>query len=292
MHHLFVVPEIVAVIVKSGSLCKGYLYTCRLVNRVFFQESARLLWYACGRGVWTPSETGHALANVEHLISVSRKEPQRAQVYANFICILQFSEWFEGNEYRNEFEWHHELLSLQFPQLQTVYFVVGDSTTRFITGQALLHYAQPTVGDLYVTMCSQLSDVFLDTLSSKCPRLMHLYLLSCTDNTVTGEGLVRFLSRSRQLRALLIQHAFDDLWSEEVFRIIEQLPNLHRVGLPFIEESWLEEVTGFQALTSLDTSISNRGLALLAASLPYLLELQLDFKSPPPRFPWWLASRD
>jgi hypothetical protein len=96
MHHLFVVPEIVAVIVKSGSLCKGYLYTCLLVNRVFFQESARLLWYACGRGVWTPSETGHALANFEHLISVSRKDPQRAQMYANFICILQFSEWFEG----------------------------------------------------------------------------------------------------------------------------------------------------------------------------------------------------
>jgi hypothetical protein len=72
------------------------------------------------------------------------------------------------------------------------------------------------------------------------------------------------------------------LWSEEVFRIIEQLPNLHRVGLPFIEEFWLEEVTGFQALTSLDTSISNRGLALLAASLPYLLELQLDFESPSP----------
>ncbi|CAG9976204.1 unnamed protein product [Clonostachys byssicola] len=266
MNHLFLVPEIVAVIVKSGSLYKGYLYTCLLVNRAFFQESARLLWYACGGGVWKPSEVGHALADVEHLASVSRKDPQRAQMYANFIRVLQFNEWLDGSEYRGEFEWHHELLSLQFPQLKTVRFIEDGSATRLITGHALLHYAQPNVVEFYVATGSQLSDAFLDTLFSKY-------------NTVTREGLVRFLQRSRQLRVLRIQNVFDDLWSEDVFRIIEQLPDLYAVGLPLIEESWLKEITGFQALTSLHTNISNQGLELLAASLPYLLEVDLHFES-------------
>lgn len=200
-------------------------------------------------------------------------------MYANFIRILQFGEWFDGSEYRSEFEWHHELLSLQFPQLQTVRFFKDDSATGLITGHALVHYAQPNLVEFYVATGIQLSDAYLDTLLSKCPRLIYLCLYNCADNKVTGEGLVRFLHGSRQLRALCIRHIFDNLWSEDVFRIIEQLPNLDAVGLPLIEESWLEEITGFQALTSLHASISNRGLALLAASLPYLLESQLQFQS-------------
>ncbi|CAI6077473.1 unnamed protein product [Clonostachys chloroleuca] len=200
-------------------------------------------------------------------------------MYANFIRILQFGEWFDGSEYRSEFEWHHELLSLQFPQLQTVRFFKDDSATGLITGHALVHYAQPNLVEFYVATGIQLSDAFLDTLLSKCPRLIYLCLYNCADNKVTGEGLVRFLHGSRQLRALRIRHIFDNLWSEDVFRIIEQLPNLHAVGLPLIEESWLEEITGFQAPTSLHASISNRGLALLTASLPYLLEAQLQFQS-------------
>ncbi|VUC29119.1 unnamed protein product [Clonostachys rosea] len=175
MHRLFLVPEVVAVIVKSGSLHQGFLHTCLLINHVFFQESARLLWYACGVSNWEEIVPDHATSDIKDLISVKRNDPERAQMYANFVQVLQFGPWLQPMES----QWHIELLWLEFPQLKRVKFAVSDDYKILNTEPFMAQFALPNVTDFCIVKASQISDRFLDTLSSKCPKLRYLELGDC-----------------------------------------------------------------------------------------------------------------
>lgn len=49
MHRALLLPELVALILEAGKSYEGLLYSAVCVNRLFFKETSRLLWYRCGQ---------------------------------------------------------------------------------------------------------------------------------------------------------------------------------------------------------------------------------------------------
>ena len=86
MHYALMIPEIVANIIETRCLeIPGLLYRCLFINRLFFRESARILW--TGPDEKSPILNGFG---VKDLGIIAKRNPVRAQIYANFVRTLGF----------------------------------------------------------------------------------------------------------------------------------------------------------------------------------------------------------
>ncbi|KAK7961871.1 uncharacterized protein PG986_002696 [Apiospora aurea] len=279
MHRAFLLPEIVAAIVKSESGEPGYLYTCLLVNRQFYQEACRILWHGCGSS-YNSATAGHVTPGIRQLAEISQRSRQRAQLYANFVNILYFAEPEDTWPYENEAAWHGDLACLQYPQLQEVVFEPTDDAASLNTGDTIISYAQPSLHTFRLCRGSALSDGVLDDLCTRCPQLQHLELSSSANN-ITQDGLLRFLRTFNSLESLKLGAGFEGLWSEETFRAVGLNKNLELLHISTIEDGWLQgDEIMFPALKHLASRISTRGLGLLSRHVPNLTWIHATVLSP------------
>ncbi|KAK8122774.1 hypothetical protein PG984_011444 [Apiospora sp. TS-2023a] len=277
MHRALLLPEIVAAIVKSESGAPGYLYTCLFINRLFSEEACRLLWYGCGSR-YNSATAGHVTPGIRQLGEISQQSRQRAQIYANFINILQFAEPNETWPYGNEAKWHSDLACLQYPQLQELTLSPADDSATLNRGDVIINYARPSLRT-FALDGSALSDEFLHELRTRCPQLQRL-TLSSIDNTMTQDGLLRFLRTQVSLECVWLQTGFERLWTEEVFHVVAQYPNLELLELYDIPDDWIRgEQRMFPALKWLYTRISPNGLVLLSRHVPTLETLHATLPS-------------
>ncbi|KAK6821043.1 hypothetical protein PG987_015443 [Apiospora arundinis] len=269
MHRALLLPEIVAAIIKSSSGEPGYLHTCLFINRLFWEEACRILWYGCGSR-YNSATAGHVTPGIRQLAEISQRSRQRAQLYANFVNILDFSEPQESWPYGDEARWHGDLGCLQFPQLQEARFSPSDEATSLNKGEVVIRYAQPSLREFGCEAGSEFSDNTLDELRTRCPKLKHLSLSSIT-NTLTQDGLLRFLRTFDSLQYLKMQIGTQDLWTRDTFLAVGHYAGLELLDLPVIEDEWIQgQETLFPALKYLYTDISTSGLNLLNRHVPSL----------------------
>lgn len=278
MHRALLLPEIVAAIVKSESSTPGYLFACLFVNRLFSEEACRLLWYGCGSR-YNSATAGHVTAGISRLAEISQRSRQRAQVYANFVHILNFAEPDETWPYGDEAKWHSHLTCLQYPQLQELECYESPDAAKLNKGDVVIRYAQPSLRTFGLHEGSGLSDAFFDELRTRCPQLQQL-TLSSIDNTMTQGGLLRFLRSQVSLQGLTLDAGFQRLWTKEACHAIAQYPKLEFLQLYEIQDDWIqEEPRMFPALKHLYTRISPVGLARLSRHVPDLATLHATLPS-------------
>ncbi|KAK7914114.1 hypothetical protein PG985_011817 [Apiospora marii] len=278
MHRALLLPEIVAAIVKSESGAPGYLFTCLFVNRLFSEEACRLLWYGCGSR-YNSATAGHVTPGICRLAEISQRSRQRAQVYANFIHILVFAEPDETWPYGDEAKWHSHLACLQYPQLEELDFYESPEASTLNKADVVIRYAQPSLRTFGLHTGSGLSDAFLDELRTHCPQLQQL-TLSSIDNTMTQDGLLRFLRSQASLQCLMLDTGFQRLWTKEAFHAAAQYSNLELLRLHDIQDDWIRgEQRMFPALKHLYTRITPEGLGLLSRHVPGLATLQVTMPS-------------
>ncbi|CAH0044801.1 unnamed protein product [Clonostachys solani] len=211
-------PELVALIIAAGRDNDRVLYACLFVNRLFFRESCKLLWQECN--------TYGLLVNIGHLVQLSKRNQQRAQVYANFIQVLDFDAPEGSDASRLEAQWHEDLACLQFPLLREVII------RRFNHCNSVIRYAQPSLRVFSLWPASQLSDAFLDQLGRQSPRLINISLGQSTESTVTEAGVVRLLQCLRAIRHLTLSPEFDQVWSREAFCAVAKYTYLESLDIP------------------------------------------------------------
>ncbi|KAF7899269.1 uncharacterized protein EAF01_008482 [Botrytis porri] len=298
MHRALFLPEIVATILETERSSPGFLHTCLFVSKIFSEEACRILWYSCGAYCFAEQGT----PNIRHLAQIAIQNTERAQYYADFIHVLEFSEeeseeenegeenWVGDEADHDEARWHKELTSLQFPQLKDFSLHESSNATELNTGEFISHYAQPNIESFTVYQGSRISDALFDKLTQSCPRLKSLHLSKIRASNLSKDGLVRFLNRTDALTALVIQTGVYDSWSYEAFEAIAKLPNLTYIEIPDIQDNWVKSV--YQANTStplfpkldvhLSAGISERDLECLAHHVPKLEDLSITLQNMPP----------
>lgn len=271
MHRALLLPEVVAAVVHSESGEPGYLHTCLLVNRLFFQETSRLLWYGCGSR-YNSATAGHVTPGIRQLAEISQRSRARAQLYADCVHILYFAEPTEEWPYGDEARWHDDLACLRYPHLREVAFFESDNAETLNKGDVVIRYAQqqPGLQGFDLSRGSALSDAFLDQLGARCPKLQHLHLCS-PSNTITQEGLLRFLRSFATLKSLTLDAGFRDLWTRAAFRAVAKYTDLELLHLSAIHDDWIQgDEPVFPSLKHLYTVISTSGVGLLSRILPNL----------------------
>jgi hypothetical protein len=281
MHEVFHLPEIVATILENGKSTEGLLFTSLFLNKLFFQEASRILWYGCGNE-WNSAIAGHVTPDICHLARIVVQDVNRAQIYANIIHVLQFRD--DGEEYKiaEEARWHHELSQLQFPALEQVDLYASEEAITMNTGEVVLHYAQPNIKRMALHAGSQLNDSFLDTLCKRCPKLREIILESIKDNTVTQEGLTKLIRSTPELRHFQIGDEFEQVWTQQVFEAISTYQNLVLLHVHYtVDDSWITALdyktthSTFPKLRHLCARVPTRALELLHGFIPELSTLRL-----------------
>lgn len=271
MHRALLLPEVVAAIVHSESGEPGYLHTCLLINRLFFQETSRLLWYGCGSR-YNSATAGHVTPGIRQLAEISQRSRARAQLYADCVHLLYVAEPAEEWPYGDEARWHDDLVCLRYPHLREVAFFESDNAETLNKGDVVIRYAQkqPGLHGFNLHRGSALSDSFLGQLCTRCPKLQHLHLCS-PSNTMTQEGLLRFLGSFTTLKSLTLEAGFHDLWTRAAFRAVERYTDLELLHLSVIHDDWIPvDEPVFPSLKHLYTALSTSGVDLLSRVLPNL----------------------
>jgi len=266
MHPALLLPEIVATILANGATLPGLLYTALTINKLFFNEAARLLWYQCGiRGSGVGS-TGRVTPGIRHLVAIIERDVGRAQIYANLIHVLVFGYEPEGNSYFGANRWHPQLSQMQFPRLDTASF--------FALGAYILHYARG-LRTLHVAGREEVPGGWLDRLSEQCPSLKSLSLQVYRTSSVDQESFCQFLERSQSLEYLDVAK-MSSHWNSRTLRTASLYPHLSRLECPLVLSDWLDtSISGFTSLKSLTTTISDEALELLHRITPDLTFLRL-----------------
>lgn len=288
MHRALLLSEIIATILRAEISSPGFLYTCLFINSAFSIEATRILWDGCGAR-YNSAAAGHVAPDIKDLARIVLQDPRRAQYYANFIRILMFHDEGEANDFIDEARWHRELAAIQFPMLEEVGLFESDNATSLNTGDAITHYAQPNVKYFTLRQGSLLSDSFLDTLHRSCPKLKSLTLNGTSDNTVSEDGLVRFLEGTNSLESLDFRTGLDGSWSCKALHIITGYRNLKLLSIPDIQDDWIDSLRhaspiypAFPNLKYFFTGTSDQGLEFLALYAPNLDTLSLDLQNLPP----------
>ncbi|KAH6672251.1 hypothetical protein B0J14DRAFT_69611 [Halenospora varia] len=289
MDRALLLPEIITIILRAEASSPAYLHTCLFINKLFSLEASRILWEGCGTD-YNSWQAGHVTPTIKHLADVVTQDAQRAQFYANFIRILRFRDEGEENEFIDEARFHKELTCLQFPHMEEVSLYESGNATSMNTGDAAIHYAQPNVKFFTLRQGSKLSDSFLDTLSNSCPKLRSLTLRECTENSVSEEGLVRFLDKSSFLDALDIRTGLDEAWSYKAFDAITKYRDMNFLRIPDIKDDWVDSlrhagpIPAFPNLTHFYTGVSDEGLECLARYAPNLKTLAVYLQNLSPSY--------
>ena len=279
MNRALLLPEIVTNILETGKYYPNLLFTGLFINKLFFLEASRILWYGCGSR-WDSGAAGYQTPDIRNLAEIVRRDAQRAQIYANVIHVLYFSSG-GGRRSSEETQYHSDLTKLQWPQLEELGLHISYEAVRRNKGDVILQYAQSNLKHLQLDEGSHLDDGFLDALLTRCPKLRVLALTCLADFNITSEGLLRFLNRARSLTSLTLRAQFKRLWAQDAFAVISTYQNLDFLIIPSIEENWIDAVSRFATssvfpkMRWLYTSISDSGLEQLSRIMPNLETLEL-----------------
>jgi hypothetical protein len=240
MHRALQLPEIVTSVLDAGKATPGLLFSCLRVNELFFSETCRILWYGCGEG-YKSDMARHPTPKIEHLGCIVQNDGYaRSQLYANYIRILAFGDTLDkwGHPMNVEFMYHDEMSPLQYPLLEEVR--VNNCFEIPQSGEQLLLYARPSVTKFEARNCSDISNVFFDTLSQQCPNLRRLTLEldESYDHTFSADGLVRYL-KNVSLGYLDLWVGFDETWIQGASDTVSSYPALEQLRIPRIESEWL-----------------------------------------------------
>jgi hypothetical protein len=276
MHQALLLPEIVATILQSEKSSEGFLFTTLFINKLFFEETARILWEGCGTRYFA-NWVEHVTPDIRHLASIVQQDVKRAQIYADFIHVLYFEcDSQHDDDFTPEAKWHPMLTKLDYPMLEEVaFYPAGEESTLLNTGANIKHYAQPNVSKFQVQSSSAISNELLEALSERCPRLRQFDLrVSEEHNAITPEALHQFLKRVPSLEVLDIPSLN---WSVESFHEVSQFQKLELMNCPPIHNEWVSQLTsGFPNLTGLYTSISHDTLERLQHIVPGMKNLRIQ----------------
>ncbi|KAF2689037.1 hypothetical protein K458DRAFT_413356 [Lentithecium fluviatile CBS 122367] len=294
--HRALIPEIVAQIIDCNRSYPGYLYTCLLINSLFFHSTARILWYGCGVG---SSTKGHITPYICHLVQISRRDTSRGQLYASLIKLLRVSDGIVaeqevgvmvGQPDGNEHVYFEELggLGLEWTSLEELDMAQWAHTIEE-RGGILMQYLQPSLRKL-VLCRSPVGDGWLEMLGERCPRLKVLVLKpSVLKNGMSKDGLARFLRKCKveylDLRAE--EQEWDRGLTEGMLEVLRTQGNLREIAIPDIDDDTIKQMANgqratdnmpFPALKSLRTGLSASGLHSLYCVTPRLSILSLDLR--------------
>lgn len=296
MHRALLLPEIVAAIIRSSTAEPGFLYNCLTINKVFFHETARILWDGCGARYYS-TWAGHATPQIRHLAQTIHQNPQHAQTYANFIKILAFEDEGESAEFADEARFHDELAKVSFPLLEELELHCSNGATTLNTGDTIRHYLGANIKRFGLHDGSLFGDDFLDALREHCPRLRWFTLTPKGNNEMTQCGLTRFFSNTnleyidiRAEKDIMGEAAFDGVWSKVGLEAVSRHPNLELFAVPVLEEDWIITILNrkeqpnpvFPKLKYVYSRISDHGLNLLHALAPSISVLTLENEALPP----------
>jgi hypothetical protein len=200
-----------------------------------------------------------------------------------------FDDEGEESNFTEEATWHKELAGLQFPNLEEIGLFGYAAAMPLNSGDTVLHYALPNVREFILDEGSLLSDSFLDTLSRRCPKLKRFGLEDISENTISENGIVRFIEISVFLTSLNIRRALEESWTLKEFMALARDLNLETLDIPDISDDWPESLRDKRAISPLFpkkrhlvTGTSDWGLALLAQYMPDLESLTLSLQKFPP----------
>lgn len=245
------------------------LYNCAQVNKFFFRETIPFLWRVCCRD--TPG--------VRHLGLLARRDPQRAQIYANHIQFMEF-RFFEvifqdGMPGPVTFDvvYLDALASLKFPKLA---YISIYGTGEVIEDRLLECYAHEELetvllqGEFHGTL-----DAFLDTVGQRCPKIIDVNLACDGSLSVKTHS---FLETHPNLEGFSLPRMHSD-WTLDEFKAVCNMSQIKQLHVPRIKATWLDEMRPqWPVLDQLRTSLSNDSLDQLRISAPELgiLELRLE----------------
>lgn len=256
-------PEIVEAIIRNRPpRHQGFLFSCLRVNKLFFDEAARCLWYQCG-----------SVPSIDNLV---RLETDRKRLYARYIRVLEFG-WSYGKDSDmtgpdNLIHEIYRLTDLSWPGLREL------SIISVCTGANIECLLPANLVRFTVLDGENMSDGVLEWLTTGSSRLRYFEMRIFIDNKITPQALQRFLSHSNKLQEL---KCLEMDWNLKCFEIVAQYSQLTTLRCPPILPNWPKNIEpGFSALNSLTCAISAEALERLYHHTPRLTFLQINIEVP------------
>lgn len=245
------------------------LYNCAQINKLFSSEAIRVLWQGCGNS--TPG--------IRHLAQIAQQDQARAQIYANNVSYLGFGLFEDGEGYGTvtfDTAYLDVLSSLSYPELESVMiYGIGEE----IEDRLIECYLQPKLESftLQGECCGHLED-FLDTVTRRCPSIKNVDF-ECKGTLTVRVG--NFLETHPQLNSFSLPPA-QSVWSQKDFEPIGRMAALRRLGIPYIEVSWLDGIqAGWPELDQLRTTLSSQTIERLTQLAPGMGIVALKLRSSP-----------
>lgn len=269
MHRALRDPAIVANIIAVECLeTSGFLYTCLFINRLFFTESSRILW-------WGPGSSSPILGmgfRAKDLAAVVRQDLGRAQIYANLVKSLGLGyetvsqsekaqeestlggeelneedddEFEEGSTvYVHELRWHDELSKLNYPKLTSLGVSgIGSDEESSIEDPSIEDlipkYFYPTLEELSVSHARLTDEYFVKLRQCTMIRELHFSEMGGDPNSTL---FTEFITASPHLTSIRIAD-MPGIWSQWGFAQIARKQNLKTLEIATIEDSWLKDLT-------------------------------------------------
>lgn len=228
-HRTLLLPEIVAIILQTGSEEPGLLYNSLLVNRLFFKEASRVLWSTC-----EIYDAVHPDPRTLGTLVLREDVPhERVQFYASLVQRINFQ--YDESQV-DQHNWHSVLCQLEFPNLKSVWFYHSENVLQLATEDALLHYIGIGLRELYIDQSGPLSDGFFDGLSEVCSGLQQVTLRP-DKVTASDISITRALSNMSNVESLILDEGFRRMrLKPRILEAIATLPKLEALSLPEVPE--------------------------------------------------------
>ncbi|KAF2996293.1 hypothetical protein E8E13_005376 [Curvularia kusanoi] len=228
-HRALLLPEIVAIILQTGSEEPGLLYNSLLVNRLFFQEASPVLWSTCEifDAIHPDPRTLGTLVLREDV------QHERVQFYASLVQNINFQ--YDESQV-DQHNWHNVLRQLEFPNLKTVCFCHSEDALQLATEDVMLHYIRPGLQKLYIDQNGPLTDDFFDGLTEVCSGLQQVTLRP-SKVIASDVSMARSLSNMTNVESLTLDEGFRRTRLEpRILEAIAALPKLETLSLPEVPE--------------------------------------------------------
>lgn len=271
MQRALLQPEIVEAIIRNRPPWhQGFLFSCLCVNQLFFEESARCLWYQCG------SESDYSGRYRPSIDDLAWLETDRKRLYARYIRVLEFGWSYGKNSVMtgpdSVIRDAISLTDLSWPRLREL------SIFSVCTGGQIQCLSPANLVRFTVLDGENMNDDILQWLTTGSSRLRYFEMRIFNDNKITPQALHRFLIHSNKLQEL---KCLEMEWTLECFEIVAQYSQLTTLRCPPILPNWPKKIeSGFPALTSLTCALSAKALEGLSHLTPRLTFLQINVEAP------------
>ena len=291
MHQALQILDIVDLIIRSNAFVPGFLHSCLLINRFFFQCTAPLLWSSCGythHDAFCEWARHHLSASVHNLAKIARLDHQRAQLYMNLVRWIKFNGCLDQNVTSARLEWNNlqELVVVE-------YYQAGRAPLALERLRPLLI---PQLRRLKLHLGNGIDDAVIPALNYRCPGLKSFILKSIKMLTRAEKALVNRVDRSGETETNprfwpvdCLESPFEEHgWDEQAFGNLSGHSTLERISIPSIQDVWVQrqikcqkngKSNFFPALTYLHVNCSASILPQLNRITPQLSSISLDLRA-------------